>query len=163
MPTTFTSAQSLLDDPARANTSRLAPANISSGHIEFARIEYPLTAGTDEAAADLINLCRLPVGAIPIPELSFLTCIGDPGTAFTVDVGTAANPDGWGDGVALTATGKVEFTAAAHTAPEWLTPTPLVADTGQKTALVYATVVTSTSPTAGIVLIFTLAYKLNKG
>jgi hypothetical protein len=95
--------------------------------------------------------------------MSSITCDADPGTAFTVDVGTAANTDGWGDGVALTAAGKVEFCAAAHTAPAWLAATPLVADTGSGNAVVYATVMTSTSPTAGVTLYFTLAYKRGRG
>lgn len=163
MPTTFTTAQYDLQVTTRTNTSRLATAGIASGEIEIARIPYVLTSGTDEAANDLINLCVLPAGAIPIPELSSITCDADPGTAFTVDVGTADNTDGWGDGVALTTAGKVEFCAAAHTQPAWLARTPLVADTGSGNAIVYATVMTSTSPTAGVILYFNLAYKLGKG
>lgn len=161
MPT-FETAQYALQNEDRVNTGRLAPKNVASGSVEFARIPYVLTAGTDEAAADIINLCVLPAGAIPMPELSSVVCIGDPGTAFTVDVGTAADPDGWGDGVALTTTGKVEFTAAAHTAPAWLADTPIVADAGSGNAVVYATVVTSTAPNAGVVLNFILAYKLGR-
>jgi hypothetical protein len=163
MPETFNSAQYLLEIPTRANPSRLAPANVSSGDVEYAVIPYVLTSGTDEAATDIINLCILPAGCIPVPQLSSITCSADPGTAFTVDVGTAANTDGWGDGVALTAAGKVEFCAAAHTQPAWLVPTGLVADTGSGNAVVYATVDTSTSPTAGVILYFTLAYKRAKG
>lgn len=164
MPTTFTTSVFDAQDLDRANTSRLAAPNLASGSVEFARIPYVLTSGTDEAANDILSLCLLPEGAIPVPELSSITCDADPGTAFTVDVGTADNADGWGDGVALTAAGKVEFCAAAHTQPAWLTPTPLVADStaagaGQGTARVYATVITSTSPTAGVTLWFTLAFK----
>jgi hypothetical protein len=158
MPT-FDTAQYALQKPTRTNTSVAAPSNVASGEIEFATIPYALTSGTDEAANDIINLCILPAGCIPVPQMSSITCDADPGTAFTVDVGTAANTDGWGDGVALTAAGKVEFCAAAHTAPAWLAATPLVADTGSGNAVVYATVMTSTSPTAGVILYFTLAYK----
>lgn len=158
MPT-FTTAQYDLQASDRANPSRLATPNVASGDVEFARIPYALTAGTDEAAADIIKLCVLPAGCIPIPELSSITCDSDPGTAFTVDVGTADNTDGWGDGVALTAAGKVEFCAAAHTQPAWSVSTPLVADSGSGNAVVYATVMTSTAPTAGAILNFVLAYK----
>lgn len=158
MPT-FTTAVYDAQAADRANQSRLAAPNLASGEIEFAVIPYTLTDGTDEAADDVINLCVLPKDAIPIPQLSSITCDADPGTAFTVDVGTAANVDGWGDGVALTAAGKVEFTAAAHTQPAWLAQTPLVADSGSGNAVVFATVKTSTSPTAGVTLYFTLAYK----
>jgi hypothetical protein len=162
MPT-FDTAHYALQVPTRANTSVAAPSNVASGEIEFATIPYVLTSGTDEAANDIINLCILPAGCIPVPQMSSITCDADPGTAFTVDVGTAANTDGWGDGVALTAAGKVEFCAAAHTAPAWLAATPLVADTGSGNAVVYATVMTSTSPTAGVTLYFTLAYKRGRG
>lgn len=155
----FDTAHYALQVPTRANTSVAAPSNVSSGEIEFATIPYVLTSGTDEAANDTINLCILPAGCIPVPQMSSITCDADPGTAFTVDVGTAANTDGWGDGVALTTAGKVEFCAAAHTAPAWLVPTPLVADTGSGNAVVYATVMTSTAPTAGVILNFVLAYK----
>jgi hypothetical protein len=168
MPTTFTTTVYDAQAHTRTNKSRLAAANLASGDVEFAIIPYPLTAGTDEAAADLIDLCVLPAGAIPLPALSSITCDADPGTAFTVDVGNAANPDGWGDGVALTAAGKIEFCAAAHTAPAWLAQTQLEADTveagaGPGNTKIYATVVTSTSPTAGVNLVFTLAYKRGKG
>jgi hypothetical protein len=158
MPT-FTTSIYDEQNADRVNTARLASANVASGDVEFARIPYVLTSGTDEAAADVINLCVLPAGIIPVPELSSITCDGDPGTAFTVDVGTAADVDGWGDGVALTDKGKVEFCATAHTAPAWLAATPLVADTNSGNAVVFATVVTSTAPVAGVKLYFTLAYK----
>lgn len=168
MPVTFTTAQYDLQVATRANTARLATAGIASGDVQIARIPYTLTSGTDEAANDIIKLCVLPAGAVPLPELSSITCDADPGTAFTVDVGTADNTDGWGDGVALTTAGKVEFCAAAHTQPAWLARTPLVADAteagaGAGNAVVYATVMTSTSPTAGVILYFNLAFKLGKG
>lgn len=157
MPT-FDSAHYDLQDPARANTSVAAPSNVASGSVEFAVIPYTL-AGT-EAANDLINLCLLPAGIIPIPGLSSMVQGATVGTALTLDIGTAANDDGWGDAVAgLTTDGKVEFTAAAHTPPAWNTATQLVADTGSGNALVYATVKTATSLTAGTVLTFILAYK----
>ena len=167
MPT-FTTAQYDAQVATRANTSRLADGNVASGEIQFATIPYVLTSGTDEAADDILKLMVLPKGAIPMPALSSITCSADPGTAFTVDVGTAENPDGWGDGVALTTAGKVEFCAAAHTQPAWLAQTGIAADTteagaGAGNAVVYATVITSTSPTAGVILYFTLAYKMGLG
>lgn len=161
MPT-FTTSHFDAQVSTRVNTSRNAPASRSDGEIQFAVIPYTLTSGTDEAAADLIKLCILPAGVIPVPSLSSITADADPGTAFTVDVGTAENTDGWGDGVALTTAGKVEFCAAAHTAPAWLAETKIAADTGSGNAVVYATVVTSTAPVAGVTLYFTLAYKRNR-
>lgn len=159
MPTTFTTAHYDLQKSTRTNPSRNATAGIAGGEIKYAIVPYTLTSGTDEAADDIIQLCKLPAGATPVPLLSFAYCDADPGTALTVDVGTAANTDGWGDGIAMTAAGIIEFCAAAHTAPAWLVPTPLVADTGTGEAIVYATVVTSTSPVAGVNVYFVLAYR----
>jgi hypothetical protein len=159
MPTTFTTTLYDAQKADRANPSRLAAPNLASGTVEFAVARYTLTAGTDEAAADLINLCVLPAGAIPIPHLSKVVCDADPGTAFTIDVGTADNPDGWGDAIALTTAGIIEFVAAAHTMPAWLAPTPIVPDAASGNAIVYATVVTSTAPVAGVNIDFVLAYK----
>lgn len=162
MPT-FNTAHYLTQLSTRDNPSRLPAANVVSGDVQFAVARYTLTAGTDEAADDIINLCILPAGAIPLPHLSKIVCDADPGTAFTVDVGTAALVDGWGDAVALTTAGIVEFTAAAHTMPDWLVQTPLVADSAtQGNVVVFATVKTSTAPTAGVNLDFILAYKLGK-
>lgn len=157
MPTFNTSLYDL-QKADRTNPSRLAPANIASGTVEYAVIPYTL-AGTEEAA-DIINLCVLPADVVPIPGLSCMVQSATVGTALTIDVGTAANDDGWGDAIAgLTTDGMVHLTAAAHTAPAWNTQTPLVEDTGRGTAVVFATVKTATSLTAGTVLTFILAYK----
>lgn len=164
MPTTFTTAAYDAQSFSRTNPARLAAANVASGEVEFAIIPYTLTADTDEAANDLIDLCILPEDCIPLPHLSKVICDADPGTAFTVDVGTAANPDGWGDAIALTVAGEVGFCTIGHTMPAWLAQTPLVADTATPgNAKVYATVVTSTSPVAGVNVIFVLAYKRGRG
>lgn len=144
---------------ARTNTSRLAPPNVGSGDVEFAVIPYAL-AGT-EAAADTINLTVLPGGVIPIPSLSHVVCSADPGTTLTLDIGTAANADGWADGIVLSAGGKVE--CASATMPAWLAQTTVVPDTGSGNAVVYATVASANTLTAAVVLYFVLAYKLGRG
>jgi hypothetical protein len=156
MPT-FESAQYALQKPTRTNTSRNAPANLVSSDIEFAIIPHVLTT---EAAADIINLCVLPAGSIPVPELSKMVCMTDPGTAFTVKVGTAADDDGWATSIAATVAGPVDFMIASGTSPAWaITPTPLAADTNSGNAAVFATVVTATAITATTVINFVLAYK----
>lgn len=160
MPT-FETTTYAAQKPTRANTSRNLAAGAVDGDVEYATFSYTL-AGT-EAANDIINLCILPSGVVPIPGLSKMVQSATVGTAMTIDVGTANNDDGWGDGiVGLTTDGVVEFAAAAHTAPAWNTPTNLVADTGSGNAVVFATVKTATSLTAGTVLNFILAYKRNK-
>jgi hypothetical protein len=143
--------------PDRANPSRLAPPNNASGNVEFVRCKYTIL-GTEQAG-ELIKLCILPVEAIPLPQLS--SAYNAVTGAFVVDIGTAADPDGWADGLALTAAGRKEFTSSSP-APAWLEPTPIVADVGSLnksgSAEVYATIVTATTPTAGVVIQFLLAY-----
>ena len=160
MPTTFTTSVYDAQNLSRSNTSRNAAPNSVSNDVQFARIVYTLTAGTDETSGDLIDLCVLPAGSIPLPELSRVTCDADPGTVVTLDIGTAANTDGWGDGLAIVAAGTYEFCTSALTQPAWLAEHQLVADTlTPGNVKVYATCGTVTAPTAGVNLVFTLAYK----
>lgn len=158
---TFDTAVYTAQKPTRTNPSRLAAQNSASGEVEFAPIAYTLV-GT-ETASDIINLCILPQDAIPVPQLSSVTC-ADPGTTLTLDIGTADNADGWADGIALSAGGQVAATSG--TLPAWVTPTPLVADTGSfqtaGSAVVYATVASANTLTAGVVLHFLLAYRRAK-
>lgn len=154
---TFNTTQYNAQKSTRANTSRNADPNIVSNDIQYARIVYTL-AGT-EAASDIINLCVLPAGVIPLPGSSSIICHTDPGTAFTIKVGTASDDDGWCAAAATTVAGKVEFCAASATQPAWLVETPLVADTGSGNAIVYATVSTATALTASTVITINLAYK----
>lgn len=144
----------------RANPSRLAAPNVASGDVQFAIIPYTLL-GT-EAAADIINLCVLPQGVIPVPALSSVTCSADPGTTLTLDIGTAANPDGLADGIVMSNGGMVH--CATATMPAWLDATPVVPDAGAGTAALYATVASAnTLSTSGVVLHFCIAYKLGRG
>ena len=146
--------------PTRANPSRLSPQLSSSGSVEFAVIKYTLK-GT-EVAGEFVNLAVLPAGAIPLPQLSGISCGADPASGvFTVDIGTAADTQGWADGVNIAAGGHV--TAISAGAVTWLEPTPLVADVGFEnsgSAVVSAKLDTLAGPTAGVNLYFLLAYKL---
>lgn len=156
MPT-FTTTQYDAQAADRANPSRLGAANVASGDVEFAVVPYTL-AGT-EAAADIIQLCVLPQGVIPVPQLSNVTANTDPSAnTLTLDIGTAADPDGWANDILLAAGGQIACTSG--TMPAWLLPTPLVADTGSGNAIVYATIAAASGvPDAGDILYFTLAYK----
>ena len=146
---TTQSALAALQDPTRANPSRLPLPNQAGGAVQMAVIHCVLGAG---AAADIIELCYLPVGAIPIPGLSFVDA-EDCGTTLTLDVGWAENPDGWADGIDIAAAGKVQFTTGTQL------PSNLVAE-AIPSALIYATVATSGTPTTTADLVFHLAYKL---
>lgn len=154
MPT-FNTALYNLQKSDRANTSRLAAPNVASGSVEFAVIPY--TADGTETAADVINLCVLPAGVIPLPQLSKVTFSADPGTTLLLDVGTADNLDGWADGITCSSGGQVEMGSPAAA---WLAQTPLVPDAGAGNAVVKATLAaTSATITAAVTWYFTLAYK----
>jgi len=153
---TFDTAVYTAQKSDRTNTSRNAAQNLVSNDVQFATVVITTTTGY--AGDDIIRLCVLPAGVIPVPELSFVTtdiAVDN----MVLDIGTAANTDGWADGVTLgAAVGKHEFCAAAITQPAWVTETPLVADTGSGNAIVYATVASVSSPAAAT-LTFVLAYK----
>jgi hypothetical protein len=140
----------------RTNTSRNAAPNLVSNDIQFATVSITTTTGY--ATNDIIRLCVLPAGSIPVPQLSFVTT-DIAVDSLTIDVGTAANTDGWADGVVLgAAVGNLQFCAAGITQPAWVAETPLVADTGSGNAIVYATVMADSTPAAAT-LTFVLAYK----
>lgn len=160
---TFNTNNYNLQKPDRTTSiTRLATPNVNSSDVIFARIPYTL-AGT-ESAADTINLGYVPAGAIPLPELSKVTCSGDPGTTLTLDVGTAQDADGWARGITMSSGGQVEATSG--TMPAFMAETELTADTAAGSlpgnVKVYATVASAASLTASTILYFILAYKLPK-
>lgn len=144
----------------RGNVSRLTAPNQSGGELHVAVIPYTL-AGT-EAATDIINLCHLPVGAIPIPQLSHVTASADPSSGtLTLHVGTEEDVDGWANTVLLGGGGQQACTSG--TMPAWILPTKLAADavpTGGGVRVFATVAAASASPDAGDILYFTLAYKL---
>lgn len=152
-----------LQKSTRTNPARIAAPNQSSGAVQVAVIPYLLA--TTEAAADTINLCVLPEGAIPLPGMSCIVCDADPGTAFTVKIGNTADDDGWGVAPVGTVAGKIDMCQLSTTQPAWLVPTKLSADSdptsgGSGNTVIRATVVTATALNA-VNVYFHLAYKLN--
>lgn len=145
---------------ARANTSRQAAENVVDGNVQYAVIPYTLTAS--EATGDVINLCVLPEGAIPIPQLSKVTCSADPGTTLTLNIGNTQAADGWAKAITLSSGGDIWATSG--TMPAFAAPTRLVRDSSlaDGTTVIYATVATAATLTAGVVLYFVLAYKPGK-
>ena len=158
---TLNTATYLLQVPSRANPARRIGPNVVGAQISVAQVSYTLTGS--EAAADVLNICILPPGAIPLPALSSVAS-ADPGTALVLDIGTDADTDALADGIVLSAGGVIPFAGATlPLAVGAVTPTALVADTATGTTgntRVYATVVTATSLTAAVVLNFTNAYKI---
>ena len=143
----------------RTNPTRLQAGNVVSSDVVYTRIPYTL-AGS-ESAGDTINLCLLPAGAIPLPELSSIVCSGDPGTTLTVDIGTSADADGWCDGAVLSSGGQVTCTSAV--VPAYMVAGELAEDTATPgNVKVVVTVASANTLTASTILYFILAYKLPK-
>jgi len=134
-------------------TPLLPDASIVNGKLRFAAIEYAL-AGT-EVATDIINLVRLKAGVRIVPALSRIVC-EDPGTALTLDIGFASNDDAILDGGALSTAHNVDLIAAASATgtATWYNLAKL--DEGDE--LIFATVKTATTITAGAKLLFLIAY-----
>ena len=128
-------------------------AKFTAGVTRTAVIPYTLV-GT-EAANDIINLVRLKAGAVVLPSECRIVC-EDPGTALTIDVGFASNDDALCDGAALTTAHDVTFTTAASVTAvaQQYVPAPLA--TGDE--VIFATVRTATSLTAGAKLLITIAF-----
>lgn len=143
---------------SRANTSR-RPAPVSKPVI-YARIPWTSTA---LSSGDTINICQLPAGAIPRPELSSIIMHTDiTASALTLDIGTAADTNGWAAAVDCAAIGPKPCCVASTAPPAYITKTELAADTNaQGTVDVYATATIGVGTLdAGEVITFLLAYEL---
>lgn len=152
MPTFLTSRFSKQTGSAGSSPSAGYPlAEYIAGKVRYAIIPYAL-AGT-EIATDIIKLARLKVGAVPIPSLSRVVC-EDPGTALTIDIGYASNPDALSDGLALTTAHDLAFTAGGTAVAEQYVPAPLA----EADIDIIVTVMTATVLTAGAKLLFLIAY-----
>ena len=150
MPTFNSTVYAKQLDPKMGN--RVVPTLLCA-RVQFAEIAYTML-GT-EAAADVINLCKLPEGAKIVPGLSNVTGDGIATTA-TMDIGdtddtTAADVDRYADGLDVAAAGTDLFSAIAGVAQ--LTPYAL-----QKDAIITATFATLNTPVAGKKLLFRIAY-----
>lgn len=146
---------------AAANfTARIDDKRQIMGDVQFATIKVPLTA--DNVANDVINLIRLPEGAIVLPQLSKVITTGDPNDgAFVVDIGDAADVDRYADGLDLAAVGIDEFLAPATTADGFINPIK-VSNTGvaaTDTSLVQMKIITEAATMAAADVYVVLAYK----
>lgn len=137
-------------DPKMGN--RVA-ASLVSAAVLFATAKYTMTGS--EAAADIINIVKLPQGTTIIPGLCSVTGDGIATTA-TLDVGDdddsdAADADRYADGLDVAASGTDLFTGIAGVAQQ--TPYTLGKD-----AIIQGTFATMATPVADKVLTFRIAY-----
>jgi hypothetical protein len=141
-------------DAARLMSAGLRDGDDANGKLTVATANVTLTSAT--AANDILNIIPaglLPIGAVVVPQLCSVTS-ADPGTTLTLDIGYAANPDAYADGITLSAGGQIAFTSG--TLPAAVT-TP-VRITGAADAI-YATVMTANTVTDATVLTFIIAYR----
>ena len=126
----------------------------ANGKLTFATANVTIPSTT--AANDILNIIPaglLPIGAVVVPQLCSVTS-ADPGTTLTLDIGFAANPDAYADGITLSAGGQIAFTSG--TLPAAVT-TPVRIETAADA--IYATVMTAATITDATVLTFLIAYR----
>jgi len=147
---------------AQADTWTRNPGNEETGNLLVTDAVYTLTADTDEAAADVLNICKIPAGARIIPHLCKIVA-EDPGTAFNIaTIGTAKvdsdgsavdDADKFSDAVDISAGGAFNFDYAAQAGG-------LVGSNETEPMWLQAVLGTVTSPTAGQTVRFVIAYSV---
>lgn len=157
MATLYTNlAAQQLPVEAAATWSR-ADGKKVTGDITYLEGIYTVAAGT--ATGDILRIAKLPANAIVIPHLCKIIC-GAPGAAFTVSkvgdlsvdgITTPDDDDRYSGSVAITAGGAFDYLHAAR-------PAGLAGYTTPKPMWLIATLGTVTTPTAGAVIRFVVAY-----
>lgn len=144
---------------AGADTWTRDPGIKQTGAITYLEAIYTLTAGTDEAASDVLRICKLPKGVRLLPELCKIVR-NDPGTAFNIaTIGDepvvsglmTGDVDRYSTAIDISAAGTSDWAYAAQAAG-------LAHYTLEDEAWIIATLGTITSPTAGAVVKFLIAY-----
>jgi hypothetical protein len=138
----------------RLPSNRLRDGDTANGKLTLATANVTLTGAT--ATSDILQIIpalNLPVDAVVVPQLCSVTCSADPGTTLTLDVGYAANPDAYADGIVLSSGGQVAFTSGTIPAA---VGTPVRTDAD---GAIYATVASASTITNGTILTFIIAYR----
>lgn len=158
MANLFTDRSALQTPAAGHNTWSRDKAVEDYGDVTFTDAVYTLTAGTDEAAADVLYIAQLKAGTALLTNLCKIYA-QDPGTAFNitkigllaVDGTTADNDDDkYSGAIDLSAGGKFDFLDAAVAGALGLYVLP-------RDMWLTATLGTVTAPTAGQTIRFALA------
>lgn len=148
---------------AAQKSTRVAQARLPtnrSQRVYFLPIQWTSTALT---TGQTLALCRLPAGVVPRPDLSTIYMNTDiSAQTVTVDIGNAADPNGWADAIDCAAIGtKPCLPSNAATLPAfWTTRTILEDDTGDRATDIYATfAIGSGALDVGELVTFVLAYE----
>lgn len=154
MAATLTSTQRDAQVAAALNfADRLDDHRQIGGFVQYAKCVVTTTADND--AADEIDLVELPLGAVVLPELSFIIVTDDMSSgAVTIDIGDSDTVDRYCDGANCAAVGTVQFLAPAI--PDaLLTEHRVTADT----RLIKATMATMAATIEAGQFVVILAYK----
>ena len=117
-----------------------------------AQITIPATPTVGDKLR-LIPAEMVPLGGVVIPQLSHVFLATDPGTALTLDIGTATNDDAFADALALNTAGLFSFAASATVPAGIATPYRFTAQEE-----IFATVKVSTDVVATVATV-TIAYR----
>jgi len=118
----------------------------------IANVTVPSTLAANDIL-EIIPPALIPVGAVLVPQLCSVTS-ADPGTTLTLDIGDAANPDRYADGIVLSAGGIVGFCSALPVPAGVAAPFRLTEQLG-----IQALVVSANTITDATVLTFLLVYR----
>ena len=135
-------------------SAQAEPSNMNGKLPLIQRVSYTLLGS--EAANDTIELFDLPAGAVIVPQDSSVTCL-DPGTTLTLDIGDSADTDRYADGIIMSAGGIVNFCSTAATTMPAAVATPFAPTA---TTRIVAKLDTAATLTAGVVLYFSIVYRI---
>lgn len=148
MATLYTDISTKQLPASAADTWSRFPGPKIAGDLAYIEAIYTLTSGTDEAAADVLRIAKLPANFIVIPHLCKIIA-QDPGTAFNLakigDIypdGTAGDDDRYSGAIDISAGGAFDLAYSAAAAG-------LAGFKTDNEMWLIATLGTVTAPTAG--------------
>ncbi len=131
-----------------ARAGKLGTAGLYNGALYNGSLLWTvatLTLPSSTATNDTIDLTpALPPGATVIPALCRAVCHADPGTTLVLDIGDAADPDRYADGLVLSSGGDVPFHTPAIPAGT-TSPLQLTTDTALTALVTSASTITASS------------------
>lgn len=153
MPTTYYTDVAGTSGQSGTLLSNRQASKVVSGVICMATATYTFTG--NEVANDLIDIVKLPAGAVVLPSLSRITAVATVATTLTVSVG---NTDGtpsatqFSGALDVHSSEDVSLTGGAAS----LVPYTLTTD-----SFIQAKLATASTPTAGKTLVFRIAYMVS--
>jgi hypothetical protein len=133
----------LADRAGKLGTAGLVDGALANGSLMFTVATVTLPSST--ATNDTIDITpALPAGATVVPTYCRAVCHADPGTTLVLDIGDAADPDRYADGLVLSAGGDVPFHTPAIPAGS-TSPLKFTTDTAITALVSSASTITASS------------------